>query len=762
MKKKFTGRNYSTCSAPYQAGSSGTVAGMAVKIFFLQAIFVFVLSGTLHAQRRGETLTARDTSNINYAAQGTLREFFSTLNLLAHPTTSEKDREELISDCFDKTKIFYNEDFLIDDDTYPTKLNAASCQKEPVRKYLGVFQSRYNPNETEIDYNIVSIWPVKRNPGGTYVTVVYRQHFKGKAKEPSVAGKTYAQNYRIAVMIVNKVGTEWKAYISSLKFWDNSQVDNGANNVVIAADNTARYDEEKSEDYYEQMLQKGVSDVKQGKYADAWVNLSEAKKSKDAKKTKIADAEMTKLKGLVISATGKPNIDEYMHRELKAKAKDFSVDYKFDKAKMYYEYALTFSLTDNSITKAINDINDKIGRQRALEQLYNTGLYQKAIEDYTKEIEQDGKNTNLYLGRAMCYQKLALTADPAENEKKAETDFLVAIKLDPTNLEAYKSRAMFFKQKKNPDFDKAYASYVSYTNNAEVNDPSLPAIQSDMTFCKGMKSYQAKSYNESLDSFKSAIATYRNNKEAWLYSGLSARNLKDDNTARRNIEEAIKIDAEYAEAHYYLGKLWETYNVNKNEDHTDEAIKEIKTALSLSENNPVWHFDLGEILLAKGDRIYLAGKESEKTVADKYALEADQCFTKCIDLAANQSDARLKGVAHWKRGLCRYYRGNFREAYDDYKLYPYPTSSFYVDYGNTCIRLGRYEEAIQWYEKVNSAESYLGRAVANFNMNKEYYTDLEKAFRQRIGRGTIENGNFVGQLADTREFKKLKKEYGYK
>ncbi len=103
-----------------------------------------------------------------------------------------------------------------------------------------------------------------------------------------------------------------------------------------------------------------------------------------------------------------------------------------------------------------------------------------------------------------------------------------------------------------------------------------------------------KAYLDSIDYYRAAM---KKQESAILHNktGISLLLLRRDADARREFEQAIKIDKDYPEAYNNLGALF--YNARR----FGAAIKEYKKAIKLSEENASFHSNLGTAYFSQKD-----------------------------------------------------------------------------------------------------------------------------------------------------------------
>jgi tetratricopeptide (TPR) repeat protein len=115
-----------------------------------------------------------------------------------------------------------------------------------------------------------------------------------------------------------------------------------------------------------------------------------------------------------------------------------------------------------------------------------------------------------------------------------------------------------------------------------------------------------KAYLDSIDYYRAAIMKQDS---AVLHNkaGISLLLLRRDAEARKEFEQAIKIDRNYPEAYNNLGALF--YNSRR----FGSAVKEYKKAIKLSEENASFHSNLGTAYFSEKDTKH-AAKEYQRAM----------------------------------------------------------------------------------------------------------------------------------------------------
>jgi tetratricopeptide (TPR) repeat protein len=133
---------------------------------------------------------------------------------------------------------------------------------------------------------------------------------------------------------------------------------------------------------------------------------------------------------------------------------------------------------------------------------YDTGLFEKAIHDYNKIIDQDRYNSEIYYGRGISYAQLNMFGNALQDLDAVE-------RLDSANRNIYSSRYNIYTTL--GLYDEAQTELEKYLN-LNPNNP-------DMWLKLGTVSRLNKQYKNSLNAFNTAIQINPNN-TAYYYERL--------------------------------------------------------------------------------------------------------------------------------------------------------------------------------------------------------------------------------------------------
>ncbi len=285
------------------------------------------------------------------------------------------------------------------------------------------------------------------------------------------------------------------------------------------------------------------------------------------------------------------------------------------------------------------------------------GKHEEALKNYSKAIEMNDANPQLYIKRGKIYR---LTGE----YELAIADFNKAIKLDGKNSEAFNQRGTVY-------------------------------------LC-------LKKYDLALEDFKRAINLDKNNASAYNNCATLFLEFKRFDDAIQNIEKALKLNPKLGEAYVNRG----LYYLMRDKDY-QKALENFEQAVSLSPNNPDAYFNLGKVYyllynlidaekaLSKTIEISPNYLEAYKIRAIVYMRLFDfrksiEDFSKIIE--KNDQD----GAALFNRANCYYRLGEFDKALKDYtraEKLKYGIPSVYFNRGIVYMKLGKRKQAIAEFEK---------------------------------------------------------------
>jgi type IV pilus assembly protein PilF len=704
------------------------------QIYTVLLALVLTAGTQSYAQKLNTKLSKRDVRNIKAQAELTIAGLGRLMNTVSDPSLTASDLDEAIGNAFTgEGRIFYQNDFEVDDDTDPENTKADETLLG-ISSYLRQFRNFYKQNKSgSIRLQVTDIPDVRIGQSNLYIKVYYTQYLNGKSR----AGKAFPKSLKVAEMQVIPVRGQYQTLINAMNFADKKEAP-GFKTVTVtdAGDDDAGAAESVSysEFYYRQKLQLGVKYLGESNFTEAYYALNEAKRSKDQ------SAEAEQKLNEVYSRLRSLNLDpiEYLFNGLSSKGQVMVDKYQYDIARKYYTYAKEVKPAGaKQVSSSLLAIAETQGKERLLWNLFNQGSYSEAIKGFRRGADKQPDNPEMYIGMARCYEQLG-------QEAQAEASFASAQKADPSFADTYKWLGYFEKHRKS--YGAAYDAFVNYQSRAE--DQAEPVINSEIAFCKGMQLYQRQDYAKAQENFRSALGIAPGNKDAQLALARVSMDTKELKQARKLVSEVLAGDNSNAEAYYLLARIQEAEN-NKN-----GAAESYNLAIANAPKTYSYYYELGKI-------------QMEPEVA-KYEA-AIQNFSFCINAPVKSLNNKL---AYWKRGKCYYMvGGKDDEAAADFRkadeLMPTKPAAFYVDYGSLLIRQKKYAMAGDYFKKAPSDPgASFGLGIISYQLAPQDETTFlnyfERAFRDGVATDVVKNEPSVPTLyANNKRFKSLMKKYKY-
>ena len=708
---------------------------LQLRAYFILALLVINFN-ILYAQK---SITLRDKKNIEASASETLERFNLLLSFVSNPNNTRTEIDEAVQKSFDNNKIFFNE-FELEDDSDPN-VHSTGNSTVKITTYLKELQYQFKPKNTTsaVEFSHISLSDIYKGDKYMYIKVTYVEKFNGKNPE----GIEFTNNNRIAEMQIIPLGNKWATYISDIYFAGRISAISPQVTIRDINDNTAEQQDIHDESYYSFMLSTGSKALKENKFGRAYFSFMEARNSDKIKTT--VENQLDELKRIIMASN--KIFSDYIYEELLKEAQDNERLYMIETARKYYIYALELNPTNkNELPKKIEQLNEGIRKERYLYSLYEKGLYEQAINEYTAALNSNKLNSNLYLGLAKSQWKMS-------DMTNAEKNFNLAADVNPGNLEIFRWQAVFYKDI--GKYSDAYQTYVNYVNKLDKSDPALVSIYSEMSLCKGMMLYNEKNYQAAIDTIKTATKLNTQNAGVYILLSNCYKELKQYDVALKEVNKAIAIDDKIAEAYYLKGQITELNIKSTTDDPREEAIKYYKQAVDLEGTKPEWFFTLGNIHLE------LAAKELENI------NHARDYFTKCININNSTLLNSYLIRAYWKRGFCYYKINDFQNAKSDYDnclKYFRKNPAFCVDYADLFLSLRNYDSAIAYYKNaVNQRDGAYGLGKAIYLKNPEsgdknsYLQYFSIACQKGVKREQFENEPLLKGLLDDGDFRKLMK-----
>ncbi|HEX9508975.1 MAG TPA: tetratricopeptide repeat protein [Puia sp.] len=717
-----------------------------------------------------DSLSIRDASEIRHKAESLIKkELNELLNSLSSTSFESTEIEETLHSSYSGTrnKIFRDSMILVEDDINPAFKSSGQSREEVLEKYLKDFDLMYKKSDTaSIDFQNIRCSSIKKKDN-IYIKVYFNSLFKNKN---AISDAPYSPNDRVAEIKVDKERNQWQLYIVRLAFFAPSDtVNDVVNNVPLkheisqqiqllaaspdsaaAAIKQQSFDEEiaeketkrmiEQENYdqaqYRKMISQGDKAYENNDFPNSLKFYSQARELSPYNPEPVVKIKRTRdaMQQSAMKATE-------LSKEFIGKAQLKEKNRQYKEALENYQQAFKYDPTIEASYKThIVELNVRYGKYDELNEKYRSGLYKEAIKEYTDAIKADDKNSDYYLGRARCEEKLA---DGSRSRAKVLDDYNRACALDPNNLEALKYRAEYYTH--NNDYFKALTDYKIfltidkenidiYERKAELhtllqkNDDAIADLDealainpkvSHVYYSKGLLLYQKKDYKGANENFTTTLRIDANNALAWYHRGKCQLDFNNVANAASDFENARKngIDSDdikniqvYAEAFYQRAVA------KFNNNRTDSAIVLVDYAISIDPFSSLYRFSRGE---------YYYALQNNK--------EAIVSYDKAVQLNTNYN------TAFYKRGLAYYNLKDYHHAIDNFTSVLNLNNQdlmaqkgkadayFYLDDYNNAA--GSYEACLKTNAAQKNGLSPLVLAEIYNSLGKSYFemADLEKA-----------------------------------
>src|SRR6266849_223213 len=240
---------------------------------------------------------------------------------------------------------------------------------------------------------------------------------------------------------------------------------------------------------------------------------------------------------------------------------------------------------------------------------YDAGRYKEAVAAYSRAIELDPRDADIYFNRGSAYHDL-------KEYRQAITDYDRAITLNPTYAVIYCSRGNAYHDLKEyrkaiADFDRtieldpnyavayhnqgnAYYALKEYQRAIANFDRAikLDPRHADPYYSRGNAYYALKEYQRAIANFDRAIALDSKYADSYYKRGLAYRNLKEYQKAITDFDRAIELDVNYASTFCSRG------NAYRNLKEYRKAITDFDRAIKLDPNYAVAYYSRGKAYYA--------------------------------------------------------------------------------------------------------------------------------------------------------------------
>jgi len=224
------------------------------------------------------------------------------------------------------------------------------------------------------------------------------------------------------------------------------------------------------------------------------------------------------------------------------------------------------------------------------------GDLDQAVQQYKKALEADPQSSLLHLNLASVFIKKNDPVLAIEELKKS-------VELAPETVEPHAILALVYAAQNNKDL--AAVEYTFALKNAAKLEPKNIEIYKSL----GAIYLQQKKLKEAESIFNLIVGLAPTDSEAHFYLGSIYYDLKDYPSAEKELNRALKLKPDYHEALNFLGYAY--LELNKN---IDKAGKMIKQALVFDPENGAYIDSLGWFYFKKG-RFKEALAELEKAAS---------------------------------------------------------------------------------------------------------------------------------------------------
>ena len=536
---------------------------MNFRLFRLSLLLVLLYPAMTFSQ---DSLSVEDTAEINYRAQLVISEFNDLLNIVSNSSVETKQSRDVIfnSHTGNENKIFTDSSVIVEDDISPAEHGSENSKEFTISKYLKDLDLFYLKSDTpSINFFNIRLSSIKKAEY-LYVKVYYTSLFTNKN---SINEKPYDANNRVAEIKMEKRGANWTGYIIHIGFYNPDRISTdtindfkavykdinninlrtgtvGSSETLVAQKNTeegnAGNERQKPIDLlnidrrkYIDLVERGDAFFRSNDFVSASRMYAEAQE--------IMPYEIypkLKLNQIDKLADQKVVSSPQLYKQMIASAQIAEYSRKYEAAKELYLNAVSLRPEEKNTWEAhIKELNIKIRTISVFEERFNAGQYADAISDYDKAIKTDASNSDYFLGRGMCYDKL----NDFDNALK---DYSRSIDLDNNNLEAIRLRAELYERYNDPI--KALGDYKIYITLDKTNIRIFEARSNLHFFMKNIKS--------ATDDLDQGIEFNPKASELYYKRGLLFQSSSDHKDAIEDFTIAVRLDPDSAVYYFSRGK----------------------------------------------------------------------------------------------------------------------------------------------------------------------------------------------------------------
>ena len=172
-----------------------------------------------------------------------------------------------------------------------------------------------------------------------------------------------------------------------------------------------------------------------------------------------------------------------------------------------------------------------------------SGDLHRALDAYSKAIEQNSKDPEGYVGRGACYAHLG-------NHQLAEKDFDTAIRLDPENYQAYWNRGLLHCTLGN--FDNAVDDYSRVIDLKE--DFAMAYANRGWVYRNRLRNSQ-----EAIHDYSMAIKLKAGSALVYYHRACALLDTRKYREAAEDLSKAIELEQDFAGAYALRGFVYQEY-----------------------------------------------------------------------------------------------------------------------------------------------------------------------------------------------------------
>lgn len=646
-------------------------------------IIIFFLTVSFCPYANGQFLNKGDRNDIRYFSYKTIKDYENLLRFITDKNLNYTDIQQLIKNSYSdqslaRSKIFYNNEVIIEDDLNPTFLEESQISDSRVESYLKDLDLFYTKADTfTIDFADLKVSDVSQKEF-IYTKVYFKSIFQGGHKNSE---QDYATVERVATVRATMLDNKWKTFIMGISFFDpdrDSLVRDKSN-----YDQEQKTEENEKEDNaeLERILSVADSAFNAGDFVTALQNYTEAMAIDpfDIDIRKKIQTSIAKLREKEESIS--KNFELVYNKAIQAeKFREFTL------AKEYYQQALELNPTKLGIANKIKDLNLIISKNAYYESLYKNGRYDELEKEYSKLLRRR-ENRDIpeyYLGRAKCYMSLG-------DYDKAEKDIQDALSISPDYFEARVVSADLYEH--NGELEKALAD-LSVAFELYPDKPKL-------IFRKAQLNKKLQNRSEARNSFmlaktlldkEIALDSYTEEPLAnlYFYRGICLANLDQVEKAASDLQNAqdLGIKPEFNQA-----------IVDITNEQYEKGVAEYQSQVY----EEAIEFFINTIHL-KPDHISAWFMKGESFFMQKDYLNAMENYNQVTELDNQHANA------YYKLGLCKFYLRDYRNC----------VSNFHAAYNKDQDLIAGFLYAAEAYININEytkavdeCKYYIDRAKSN-------------------------------------------------